>query len=252
MVSSVVSLAYGSDMASVRANGKIVMLCSPHPRSDFVRRDADGFWGIDYEILKTFAASQDIELEVRPVPKFSDLIPWLLQGKGDVIASSFSITDQRRKKVDFSSSYFPVRVMVVAEKNSGIERAEDLKGLRAAVVTGSSLEEFILIRVPDVHIVAVRQTPMVYDKVKNGAADYAPVDSTAAMTDLKQYPGLATAFAFPDRFGYGYAVNKGSDIAQALSLHVDRLRTSGIYYTLLKRVLGPEALDIVKAAESEK
>jgi polar amino acid transport system substrate-binding protein len=241
-----------SDMADVKARGKVVMLCSPHPRSDFIRRDGDGYFGLDCEILKTFAAFHEIRLEVEPVPKFSDLIPWLLEGKGDVIASSFSINQERRREVDFSESYFPVRVMVVAVKGSSIAGESDLPGLRAAVVPGSSLEAFIREKVPDVDLVHVEQTPLVYDAIVTGKSDYAPVDSTAALTYLKSFSDLETVFSFSDRFGYGFAVSKGSDISEALSQHVERLRSTGVYYKMLQRTLGPEAVEVVKAAESEK
>jgi hypothetical protein len=59
---------------------------------------------------------------------------------------------------------------------------------------------------------------------------YAPVDSTSALTDLQDYPDLEIAFSLQDETGYGYAVGKGSDLPEALSEHVKRLRSSGIFY----------------------
>jgi membrane-bound lytic murein transglycosylase F len=241
-----------SDMADLKSRGEITMLCSPHPRSDFIRRDGEGYFGLDYEILKTFAAAHEIRLNVEPVPRFSDLIPWLLEGRGDVIASSFSITEERRKQVDFSASYFPVRIMVVAKKGCPITNETDLAGLKAAVVPGSSLEAFIQQKVSEVRLVPVDQTPLVYDAIVSGKADYAPVDSTAALTYLRSHPELETVFSFPDRFGYGFAVRPGSDIRDALSEHIERLRSTGVYYKMLQRTLGPKAVEVVKAAETEK
>jgi ABC-type amino acid transport substrate-binding protein len=142
--------------------------------------------------------------------------------------------------------------MVVAKKGSSIQSEADLSGLGAAVVPGSSLEAFIQQKVPDVRLVHVDQTPKVYDAIVEGKADYAPVDSSAALTYLKSQPDLETTFAFPDRFGYGFAVTRGSDIGDALSQHVERLRSSGVYYKMLQRVMGPEAIEVVRAAESEK
>jgi polar amino acid transport system substrate-binding protein len=237
-------------MADLKARGEVIMLCSPHPRSDFIRRDGSGFWGLDYEILKTFAAAHDIELRVLTVPNFSDLIPWLLEGKGDVIASSFSITEERRERVDFSSSYFPVKIMVVAKRDLTVAAVEDLVDLKAAVVPGSSLEAFIQKKVSSVQLISVDQTPLVYEAIMSGKADYAPVDSTAAMGYLKQYPKLATVFSFPDRFGYGFAVTKGSGIRDAISEHIERLRATGVYYKMIQRIFGPEGVKMVRAAES--
>jgi polar amino acid transport system substrate-binding protein len=243
---------YASDMADLKARGKLIMLCSPHPRSDFIRRDGEGYLGLDYEIMKTFAAANDIALEVRPVPNFSDLIPWLVEGKGDVIASSFSITEEREETVDFSSSYFPVKIMVIAKRDSTIEGAEDLPGLKATVVPGSSLETFIKNKVPTVEIVPISSLDLVYETIESGKADYAPVDSSTALGSLKDYSELETVFSFPDTFGYGFAVTKSSDLRDALSAHIERLRSSGIYYKMIQRIFGEGAIDVIKAAEPQK
>jgi ABC-type amino acid transport substrate-binding protein len=240
---------FADDLADLKARGELVMLCSPHSRSDFIRRDGEGFVGLDYEIMKTFAAAHDLKLRVVPVPKFSDLIPWLIEGKGDVIASSFSITDERSKEVDFSVSYFPVRIMVVAKRSSGIISASDLSGLRATVVPGSSLEAFIKTKIPDVEMVHIASLDLVSETIESGKADYAPVDSSTVFGSLKRFSSLETAFSFPDTFGYGFAVTKGADLHQALSTHIDRLRSSGIYYKMIQRIFGNDAVEMIKAAE---
>jgi ABC-type amino acid transport substrate-binding protein len=240
-----------TDMADVEARGEFVMLCFPHSTSEFVRSEGAGYTGLDYEILKTFAAAHRVELKVQPVPAFADLIPWLLEGRGDVIGSAFSITKQRRQKVDYSESYFPVKVMVVVSKGVNLNGPDDLAGKKAAVVPGSSREAFILQKVENVQLVAVPKTRQAYVAVVNGEADYAPVDSTSAMTDLQEFAGLHVAYTFPDRMGYGYAVTKGSDLAAALSEHVKRLKSSGIFYKMLERCFGPNAVELIKSIETQ-
>lgn len=244
------TVSKGTDMADVEARGELVMLCFPHSTSEFVRREGAGYTGLDYEILKTFTAAHKVELKVQPVPEFADLIPWLLEGRGDVIASAFSITEERRQKVDYSESYFPVKVMVVAPKGVNLNGPEALPGKRSAVVPGSSRETFILQKVGNVQVVAVPKTRQAYVSVVEGEADYAPVDSTSAMTDLEDFPGLHVAYTFPDQMGYGYAVTKGSDLAGALSEHVARLKSSGIFYKMLERCFGPNAVELIKSIET--
>jgi polar amino acid transport system substrate-binding protein len=228
------------------------MLCFPHSASQFISRRDGEFWGLDYEVLRAFAAVNDVKLTVRPVPRFADLIPWLLEGKGDVIGSSFSITEERKEKVDFTESYFPVRIMVVAKRGVSINTVSDLEKKRVAVVPGSSLETFIRQKVSPITVFPVEETLKAYDAVVSGEAELAPVDSTAAMIDLDRFPDLETVFTFPDRMGYGFAVSKGSDLGPALSEHIQNLRSSGVFYQQLGRCLGPRAIDMVKAAESER
>jgi len=71
------------------------------------------------------------------------------------------------------------------------------------------------------------------------------------MTDLQEYPDLDIAFTFPEKMGYGFAVTKGSDLADALSTHIGRLRSSGVFYQMLLRCFGPRAIDLVKSIERE-
>jgi polar amino acid transport system substrate-binding protein len=241
--------ARASSLAEVKARGELVVLSFPHSTSEFVRRKGDVYEGLDYEMMRTFAAAHKVELTVRPVPKFSSLIPWLLEGKGDVIASAFSITEERRKVVDYSDSYFPVIIMIVSRKGVVIGDAADFTDRKAAVVPGTSREAFIKKKVTGVTIIPVEKTRLAYDAILAGKADYAPVDSTSAMTDLKDYPDLEVVFSFPDKMGYGFAVKKDSDLATALSEHIERLRASGIFYKMLSRVFGPQAVELVKSIE---
>jgi len=241
-----------SDLEDVKRRGVLTMLSFPHEANQFITVRNGEYWGLDHEILRTFAAANDIELRVQRVPKFADLIPWLLEGKGDVIASSFSITEERKQRVDFSDSYFPVRIMVVGRKGASVPDVSTLTSAKLSAVPGSSLDAFVRKRIPSATIVPVEKTPDVYRMILAGKADFAPVDSTSAMTDLLDFPELETVFTFPDRMGYGFAVTRGSDIGPSLSEHIRKLRSSGILYQQLERYLGPAVLKIVKAADAEK
>jgi ABC-type amino acid transport substrate-binding protein len=103
-----------STVASVKARGKLVMLCFPHQDNGFISVNlgagpmpkAGGeknFQGVDVDIMVGFAQFLGVSLEIRSisVPSYGELIPALLRGDGDVIASSFSVTAERQKVVDF-------------------------------------------------------------------------------------------------------------------------------------------------------
>ena len=47
---------------------------------------------------------------------------------------------------------------------------------------------------------------------------------------------------------YGFAVHEGSTLAQELSQHIRELKSSGIYFRLLEKYLGTEAVEMVQAA----
>src|SRR5579864_7830440 len=131
-----------SSLAEVKARGKLIVLCFPHQESPFIRVKAEvglgHYDGVDYEVMEGFARSLAVALEVRPVkPSFNALLPALLRGDGDVIASEFSVTEERRKQVDFSVPYFTVHHMVVVPAGSAVRTPADLAGKRASTIVGS-------------------------------------------------------------------------------------------------------------------
>ena len=75
------------------------------------------FVGFDIEIMKRFAAHEGVALEIK-VLEFSSLIAALASGKLDLVASSFSITEERQKQVDFSEPYAYSTGAIVALKSS--------------------------------------------------------------------------------------------------------------------------------------
>ena len=65
--------------------------------------DAEGTpTGFDVELIKTVLKSQGDEAEIVSMP-FDGLIPALLTGQIDAIISGMTITEERQKRVDFST-----------------------------------------------------------------------------------------------------------------------------------------------------
>ena len=47
--------------------------------------------GFDFELAKLIAEDLDVRLAMVVPPSRDQLIPWLLEGRGDIIAASFTI-----------------------------------------------------------------------------------------------------------------------------------------------------------------
>ncbi len=145
----------------IRDGGVLRLLVYPSLEDEFLRIDisksavvpvspADHYLGIDVDIVEGFASSLGVELEIRPayapgtdLPSFDQLIPSLLRGEGDLVASAFSVTEERQKLVDFSTPYYIADLVVVVPDRSRITSQEDLHRARGAVMPGSSQEEML-------------------------------------------------------------------------------------------------------------
>lgn len=230
----------------VRSRGKLVVLSFPHQESGFIRVDVarglDFYQGVDFDLMQEFACSLGVALEVRAVkPSFGALIPALLAGEGDVIASSFTITPERQRKLIFSEPYFAIDTVVVARKGRGFAGPVDLAGKKASVVQGSSLHERVksLSETPPHFVEFTRWN---YDAVAEGEADFTILDGAGTWHLLPLYPDLEVAFTLPGVSYYGFAFAPGSeDLRDALNAFLAGVKTSGQLDAIVRRHLGEQA-----------
>jgi polar amino acid transport system substrate-binding protein len=92
--------------------------------------------GADVAAAKLLAAELGVPLEIVPATG-PNRIPFLLTGKADAVMSSFSITAERKKVVDFSLPYGIIQIICAAPKNVSITSAADLAGKTVAVTRGT-------------------------------------------------------------------------------------------------------------------
>jgi polar amino acid transport system substrate-binding protein len=105
----------------------------------FEMRDEKGeFVGFDIDMVRAIARKAGFDVQFKDMG-FDALIPALQAGQLDMIASGLSITDERRKAVDFSAPYMNAGIaLAVRADEQGIRSADDLKGKVAAVQQGST------------------------------------------------------------------------------------------------------------------
>jgi len=89
--------------------------------------------GSDVEVAKALAADWGVELEFINTTG-PTRIPNINTDKADVIISSLSITEERKKVVDYTKPYSFIRTTVIAPTNDTTKSWEELKGKSIAVV----------------------------------------------------------------------------------------------------------------------
>jgi polar amino acid transport system substrate-binding protein len=234
------------DLADVRGRGKLVMLCFAKQDSIFVRADLDvmreqglplaqlrdpaHFQGADVDLMKAFAASLGLPLEVRSVTtSYAELMPALVAGEGDVVASSITITEEREKVVDFSVPYLQGWAVVAVPLDSRVTALSDLAGKRGVAMRGSSqLEFFREVQPAGARLELTDFTAQSYLAVLEGEADYMLMDSTAPVGQPASpaYPDVKVAVRLRP-FDYGFAVRPGSDLRAALDRWLAQAKASG-------------------------
>lgn len=93
--------------------------------------------GSDVETAQLIADNLGVKLELVPTTQ-ANRIPFLLTNKADVVISSLSMTDQRKKVIDFTIPYAAIQSVIAAPKDSGIEKMADLAGKTVVTARGTT------------------------------------------------------------------------------------------------------------------
>jgi len=125
------------------AEGKLTVgLMGTYPPYNFLNasHQVDGF---DADIAKEIARRLGVQVQFVPT-EWSAMIEGLLKGKFDAVISQMTITDDRKKVMDFSQPYMrnPVNVIVRAD-NTRITGLADLRGKRVGVGLGTNDEAYL-------------------------------------------------------------------------------------------------------------
>ena len=114
---------------------------STYPPYEFRDKD-NSLKGFDIELLEAIAAKMGKKVQWVDMP-FDSLIPALLSKKIDIIAAGLSATEERAKKVAFSTPYeISISAFLVAASNNAIKALPDMKGKSVAVQLGTVQETY--------------------------------------------------------------------------------------------------------------
>ncbi|QQM44089.1 ABC transporter substrate-binding protein [Streptomyces liliifuscus] len=169
----------------------------------------------------------------------------------DFDINQVSISDERKKAVDFSSGYYDVRQAVIALKDSKAAKAKsiaDLKGVKLGAQVGTTSLNYIN------DVVKPTEEPAAYAKndqaksaLKNGQVDAIVVDlptafyiTAAEVTDARIVGQFENQGAAPEQFGL--VLDKGSALTSCVTDAVDALREDGTLAAVEKQWLS-DAVD---------
>lgn len=143
LISSGMLMAQDNSLQKVKTSKKLVLgLDDTFPPMGF--RDAKGdIVGFDIDLAKEVAKRIGVELELKPLD-WSTVILSLNKGDIDVIWNGMTITESRKKQINFSNPYVLNRLAIVVSQGSKIKTKADLKGKKVGVQLGSSNEEALL------------------------------------------------------------------------------------------------------------
>ena len=128
--------------AGVKTAGTLVMSTNaefpPYEYHDSATDTGIGdFAGIDVEIAKAIAEKMGCELKIEDIA-FDSIVPQVNSGMADMGMAGMTVTEDRKKNVDFSDTYAISRQVIVVKEDSEFVGVEDLAGKRIGVQQGTT------------------------------------------------------------------------------------------------------------------
>lgn len=184
--------------------------------------------GFDVFIAKRFAKDllgDETKVEFVLVDAASR-VAYLESKKVDIIMANFTVTDDRREKVDFANPYMNVSLGIVSPDSAKITSVDQLKGKKVIIAKGTTAETFLTKNYPDIELVKYEQYSEIFQALKDNRGAAIVNDNTEVIAWAKENPGFSVGVAElgePDTIAP--AVTKGN--TELLSWINDELATLG-------------------------
>ena len=181
--------------------------------------------GIDVEICRAVAQKLGRDFKSETVD-FDSVIPAVISGKADLAAAGITVTEDRKKNVDFSIPYVTTGIVVIYKKSKPYTAPEVLKGKRIGVQAGTTSETYVLEKLgqePE----RLRSPAEAVAALKAGRVDFVISDIDPAKNCVKGEEDLALS-DFISSEDYAVAIRKGrEDLLKVVNETIEEVRADG-------------------------
>ncbi|MBV9659200.1 MAG: glutamate ABC transporter substrate-binding protein [Verrucomicrobia bacterium] len=168
-------------------------------------------------------------------------IPFLTENKVDIVISTMTITEDRKKQIDMSDVYYMAGQSLLVPKGSPIHSVKDLDGKIVTTVQGSTSEKNIQAAAPNAKFNLLKSYSECFTALGNKQADAMTTD------DIILLGFKATA---PDKYElvggqftqepYGIGVRKGhEDLLKFVNDELAKMKADGRWKALYDKHLKP-------------
>jgi arginine/lysine/histidine transporter system substrate-binding protein len=135
---SLLIIGCGSEKVAETKEEKVYIVGTAPNFVPFEYMEGDEIVGFDMDLLKEIEKESGLKFKVVGMD-FSGLLPALQTKKIDLIVAGMSVTEARKKNVNFTHPYFNVsQVIMVGEGSKDIVKESDIAGKKIGVVMGTT------------------------------------------------------------------------------------------------------------------
>ncbi|MFJ4976736.1 transporter substrate-binding domain-containing protein [Streptomyces coeruleorubidus] len=198
--------------------------------------------GFDVSLIDLVAKDLGVKQDILDTP-FENFKTgaFLNSGECDLAAAGMTITEERKKNVDFSDPYFNATQAVLVDKKSGISSFAGLKGKKLGAQAQTTGEDYAKSKGLDP--VSFESSDAVLNGLRTGQVQAVVIDYPVVQGWLKDKAN-ADAFEVVDNLDtgeqYGFTVKKGNTkLRAAINKAIEDAKADGTYKKLYEQWIGP-------------
>ena len=234
----------GEQLQTIKDKGVInVGLEGTYPPFSFV--DENGkLTGFEVELSEALAKELGVKAKVQPT-KWDGILAALESKRLDVVVNQVTISDERKKKYDFSKPYTVsgIQALILKKKAAdlNINAAADLADKKVGVGLGTNYEQWVKQAVPKADVRTYEDDPSKFADLRNGRIDAILIDRLAALEYAQKAKDTELAGAAFSRLESGVALRKGEpELLEAINKAIDKLRADGTLTKLSEKYFGAD------------
>ena len=150
--------------------------------------------------------------------------------------SAIYVTDERKKVVDFTNSYYAGGLVAMVKDGSSIKKLSELNGKKVTVQVGTKSVGYLQEHFPKVQRVEVEKNQEMFNLVDIGRADAAVTGKPAAFQYVRTRGGLRVLDEQLTTEEYGMALRKDTpELTKAVNAALAKLKADGTYAAIVKK-----------------
>ena len=196
--------------------------------------------GISVDLAREMGKALNRPVRFENIP-FDGLIPSLKTGKIDVIISSLTMTEDRKKSIDFSDPYLKMGLAILVNKNSDIQSISDVDkpNRNVAVKKATTGNIYALQHFRNAKVLVLNDESACAIEVSQGKADCFIYDQLSIFQNWKKFQDSTRAILQPfQEEEWAMGIRKGNDeLRQQINNFLANFKGSGGFEALGNKYL---------------
>lgn len=229
----------GANLPDLGGRKLIVGSDTTYPPMEFVDEQTREIKGFDIDLVQEIGKLINAEFQVETYPNFDTIFAALAQGQFDAVVSSVSVTEERKKIIDFSDPYLSIGQAIATQKdNTTIQSVDDLKNVAVVGVQGGTTGEEAVRKagVPEDKIRRYDTIDLAFQDLANGAIDAVVADGPPVARYTEQFDNLKVVGEPFTTEDYAIALQQGNDeLKNAINAALAELKRNGTLQQLMEK-----------------